>query len=743
MSFNANPNPLVSCIMPTFNRRMFVPQAIKYFLRQDYEPKELIVVDDGTDAIGDLIPSDERVKYIRLNQRLTIGAKRNLACQQARSEIIAHWDDDDWMAGWRLSYQVNNLLNERADICGLDKVLFFDPSSDRAWEYVYTNGGKPWVYGATLCYGKGLWRRNSFPDINVGEDSRFVWSNASAKILKLDNKGLLVALVHSGNTSPKQTANSCWHPYPVEGILRLLGEDRPFYQFDNIGNASGIQPDRERISISERSISMITAARLDDLAMTEYAAFNHGQSLPWMRRWELPFAMFNSRLSSGMFVLDCTINPANFHERLIRLYPNIFYRNWNPVQNRTFVLPVNLPDQVFDRIICVNTLEHLLTGQREALICSMARKLKPGGLLALTCDYYFDSFWHNPAFLKSGVMRADRQEIFNGWNKVTLSALVDVCSKYGLHPITELIEEPREEDMSLYRQQHPYPHACIGAIFYKPPRIDIVGRKTILLALLTWNTCRVSLDSVHAYIREARMLKRLGLFPVICVCDNGSTDGTPGVLQSLQNEIDIPYKLILNRDNLGNSTARNQIIDCMIQCDADYLLLMDGDIEIVPFSSYAMFCHLENAERTLGCIGADSAGQTPHPHRATEYLYSIERAEATNLVAWTQYGMFRREVFNDGIRFDDNGPFKGAGWGFEDNDLAFQMEMKGYLNQRFLGMTYLHRSARSSIPIMRANGIDPGNLYARRRQYVIDKWATVPTISNGPLVQIKQFSTRL
>jgi hypothetical protein len=50
--------PLVSCIMPTAHRRVFVPQAIRYFLRQDYPNRELIIADDGTDAIGDLLPSD-------------------------------------------------------------------------------------------------------------------------------------------------------------------------------------------------------------------------------------------------------------------------------------------------------------------------------------------------------------------------------------------------------------------------------------------------------------------------------------------------------------------------------------------------------------------------------------------------------------------------------------------------------------------------------------------------------------
>jgi glycosyltransferase involved in cell wall biosynthesis len=38
--------PIASCIIPTANRRRFVPQAIRYFLTQDYPNKELIVVDD-------------------------------------------------------------------------------------------------------------------------------------------------------------------------------------------------------------------------------------------------------------------------------------------------------------------------------------------------------------------------------------------------------------------------------------------------------------------------------------------------------------------------------------------------------------------------------------------------------------------------------------------------------------------------------------------------------------------------
>ena len=87
------------------------------FLAQDYPDRELIVVDDGDDAIADLLPSDARLRSIRLDRRATIGAKRNIACEAAAGDVIVHWDDDDWMADWRLTYQANALAARAADVC--------------------------------------------------------------------------------------------------------------------------------------------------------------------------------------------------------------------------------------------------------------------------------------------------------------------------------------------------------------------------------------------------------------------------------------------------------------------------------------------------------------------------------------------------------------------------------------------------------------------------------------------------
>ena len=52
------------------------------------------------------MPRDDRIVYLRRDQRSSVGVKRNLACEHAEGELIAHFDDDDWYAPNRLSIQV-------------------------------------------------------------------------------------------------------------------------------------------------------------------------------------------------------------------------------------------------------------------------------------------------------------------------------------------------------------------------------------------------------------------------------------------------------------------------------------------------------------------------------------------------------------------------------------------------------------------------------------------------------------
>ena len=223
-------NPLVSCIMPTRNRRGYVARAIEYFLRQDYPAKELVILDDGDDPIDDLVPEVPGIGYHRLEHRTVLGAKRNLACELATGDLIAHWDDDDWQAPDRLSLQASRLSGGDADLCGAGSLLFWDPQGNRAWRYTWPNGRRVWAVGTSLCYPKSLWRRTPFSEVPTGEDTRFIWQSAVSRLADVRDENCVVGLIHAANTVPKTGRGAYWARAGISEVTRCLGSDVEFYQ---------------------------------------------------------------------------------------------------------------------------------------------------------------------------------------------------------------------------------------------------------------------------------------------------------------------------------------------------------------------------------------------------------------------------------------------------------------------------------------------------------------------------------
>jgi glycosyltransferase involved in cell wall biosynthesis len=202
--------PLVSCIMPTADRRRFVPLAIQNFLQQDYPNRELVILDDGKDSVADLLPPDERVKYTRMPHRQTVGAKRNQCIRASQGDLIVHWDDDDWVAPHRIRYQVEAMQREGAEVCGLRQMLFHDLSTSKTWLYTYPPNLRTWLVGGSLLYTRSFWQRSPFPDVQVGEDSRFLWKQTHGKLAVLPDYRFYIAMIHSSNTSPKICSDPYW-----------------------------------------------------------------------------------------------------------------------------------------------------------------------------------------------------------------------------------------------------------------------------------------------------------------------------------------------------------------------------------------------------------------------------------------------------------------------------------------------------------------------------------------------------
>ncbi|MCD4788933.1 MAG: glycosyltransferase [Bacteroidales bacterium] len=221
--------PLVSCIMPTCNRREFVPQAIRYFLSQDYSNKKLLIVDDGAESVSELIPDHTQIRYLRLSGKQKLGTKRNYCVLESKGDLIMHWDDDDWMAPYRISYQVRELLEKKVEVCGLQQMLFYNLENGYSWLYRYPKNERNWLAGGSLLYTRDFWKQAPFPDVQEASDTRFVWSRKLNSYTSLDDYRFYVAMIHSRNTSPKKTNNSLWKPYPAEEMRILLSRDWDFY----------------------------------------------------------------------------------------------------------------------------------------------------------------------------------------------------------------------------------------------------------------------------------------------------------------------------------------------------------------------------------------------------------------------------------------------------------------------------------------------------------------------------------
>lgn len=225
-----NSQPLVSCVMPTTaRRRRFVPQAIRYFQRQDYDNKELLIVDDGAESMADVVPDDPQIRYVRLTDQRTLGRKRNACVEAARGDLIMHWDDDDWASPQRISYQTEALLSAGAEICGVRQMIFYELATGRGWLYEYPTHRGPWLAGGSLLYTREFWSRSPFPDIQVASDTRFVLSQKLERIAVLPDYSFYVAMIHPDNTSPKNCRGSFWSPWSGS-VLKIMGADYGFYE---------------------------------------------------------------------------------------------------------------------------------------------------------------------------------------------------------------------------------------------------------------------------------------------------------------------------------------------------------------------------------------------------------------------------------------------------------------------------------------------------------------------------------
>jgi glycosyltransferase involved in cell wall biosynthesis len=117
-------HPLVSVIIPTYNRAWSIKESIDSVLSQDFNDFELIVIDDGsTDHTIEILNSYGKDIFVIHQRNQGVSSARNRGLMKASGSFIAFLDSDDlWLPG-KLSLQVDYFnSNPTALICQTEEI---------------------------------------------------------------------------------------------------------------------------------------------------------------------------------------------------------------------------------------------------------------------------------------------------------------------------------------------------------------------------------------------------------------------------------------------------------------------------------------------------------------------------------------------------------------------------------------------------------------------------------------------
>jgi glycosyltransferase involved in cell wall biosynthesis len=201
----SNKLPFVSICTPTFNRRPFIPYMIKCFEHQDY-PKdriEWIIIDDGTDKIGDLVKHIPQVKYFSYNEKMLLGKKRNLMHDKTIGDIIVYMDDDDYYPPQRISHAVDMLMKTPQALCaGSSEIYIYFKHVQKMYQFgPYGNAHST---AGTFAFKRKLLKLTRYEDTAALAEEKHFLKNYTIPFVQLDPLKTILVFSHAHNTFDKR-----------------------------------------------------------------------------------------------------------------------------------------------------------------------------------------------------------------------------------------------------------------------------------------------------------------------------------------------------------------------------------------------------------------------------------------------------------------------------------------------------------------------------------------------------------
>ena len=167
--------PLVSCVCMTYDRPELLNELLFCFLNQDYENKELIILNDQMNVMYKY--NDPRVKIFNYSDRFpSLGNKRNRSRELVNGDYIFIMDDDDIYYSNHISRLLNfHLENNEFDIVGNGMCHFSQDNKD------IQEQPDPLAFNGA-CIKREYYLTHKFPDKkSAGEDLDYI---QDAKVMK-------------------------------------------------------------------------------------------------------------------------------------------------------------------------------------------------------------------------------------------------------------------------------------------------------------------------------------------------------------------------------------------------------------------------------------------------------------------------------------------------------------------------------------------------------------------------------
>jgi glycosyltransferase involved in cell wall biosynthesis len=180
--------PSVTVLMPVYNAKLFLQEAMDSILQQTFSDFEFLIIDDGsTDGSIDIIRSytDPRIRFIKNETNLGISFTLNKGIELANAELIARMDADDISYQDRLQKQYDymiahpecGILSTWARVISQDK-KFIRLERYRSNFYYYNLTFECWIYHPTIIFTKTAVKAAGMYSIPYSEDYDLFWQIA-------------------------------------------------------------------------------------------------------------------------------------------------------------------------------------------------------------------------------------------------------------------------------------------------------------------------------------------------------------------------------------------------------------------------------------------------------------------------------------------------------------------------------------------------------------------------------------